>query len=602
MLKQLALTSALAGLLLGAPRATAADRLGGEASAFLKSFADSPVDWMPWGEEAVARAKSEQKPVFVFVGSFTSELSGAMRRQSFANAKTADWLNQQFVCVLVDRDEHPDVAALYEAYVSNLKQLSGWPLNVFLTPDFLPYEGATYLSPSEDWGAPGFLKLANQAKTAWATGPAACRKRAADSVSQLAETSARTAAVWNLEKCRSSLAEAAASWEGTFDPAHGSFGDTPKAPEPELIRFMLLQPAADRESALAVLRALAASAVRDPLDGGFFRRASDAAWKIPYQQKTLADQGRIALAFLDGARGGPDGKSFRECAFGALDFALGHLANPDGSFASAQDATGDDYTGYYAWTEAEIDRALGPGAPAFKAAHGVMPGGNVPAGDDPSGTFTGKNLLLSTAVADPALAGAVARLAAVRAERRAPLVDHRASAAAQGLFMTALCRAGAQYLQPRYVGFAHNILAVYQRDFLLSPDGSMRHLAGSPVPATAQDYAAAALGCRALAEISRDKVARDLADKFLAQLSSRYFDPVGGAYFAATRPLGPGFFFRPYGAEEAPSAEALALTARAINSTAVAAQLSAALEESSLQAPGDLLLALAYYSNDSPSR
>ena len=135
--------------------------------------------------------------------------------------------------------------------------------------------------------------------------------------------------VWNLEKTRARLAASAAAWRGTFDAEKGGYGDLPKAPEPELVRFMLLGSDEDRDSAARTLRALATSAVRDPLDGGFFRRAADGAWHIPYQQKTLPDQARIALAFLAGAQG-DDKKSFLECARGALDFALTRLANADG--------------------------------------------------------------------------------------------------------------------------------------------------------------------------------------------------------------------------------------------------------------------------------
>ena len=126
--------------------------------------------------------------------------------------------------------------------------------------------------------------------------------------------------------------------------------------------------------------------MRDPLDGGFFRHAADAAWHIPYQQKTLADQARIALAFLEGAQGA-DAPNFASCAKGALDFALNRLALPDGTFASAQDATGDEYAGYYTWTAAEIDQVLGADSPDYGHAHGVMPDGNVPAGDDPSAQY-----------------------------------------------------------------------------------------------------------------------------------------------------------------------------------------------------------------------
>jgi uncharacterized protein YyaL (SSP411 family) len=592
----------LAGLVAAIPAAPAAERLRGEASAFLHSFADSPVDWMPWGNEAMARARSEQRPVFVFVGAFTSELSAAMRKQTFANAKTADWLNKQFVCVLVDRDERPDVAALYEAYVANLKQLNGWPLNIWLTPDFQPFEGATYLSPSEDWGAPGFLKLASQAKAAWASGPAACRKRAADSVAQLAPPPGTPVApAWDLQKTRARLSAAAAGWAGAFDPVHGGFGDPPRSPEPELLRFMLLQTPSDREDALKTLRALAVSAVRDPLDGGFFRHAADGAWHIPYQQKALADQARLALAFLDGAQG-PDAKSFRECARGALDFALGRMANADGTFAAAEDATGEDYLNYYSWSEAEIDAALGTGSPGFKAAHGVTAGGNVPAGDDPSATFAGRNLLLSPALADPAQAGVVGKLLAVRDGRRPLPRDPRGTAGAHGLLLSALSRAGVQLAEPRYLKAAHDLLGTVGRKFVAGPDGTVRRLAGTAFPGAAEDYAALALGCRDAAQALHDKDAAALASRLLDQLAARYYDPVGHAYFGAEKPVPAGFFIRPPGAEDPPSAEALALPVRAVHATEVAAQLSESLEETSAQAPGDQLLALALFAGEGPTR
>jgi uncharacterized protein YyaL (SSP411 family) len=585
----------LAGLIAGAGRARAADHLRGESSEFLKAFTDSPVDWMPWGEPAFARAKAEARPVFLFIGSFTSELSGAMRRQTFANPKNADWLNKHFVCVVVDRDERPDVAALYEAYVLNLKQVSGWPLNVWLTPEFQPYEGATYLSPSEDWGAPGFLKLANQAQAAWAANPAGCRKRAADSVAQLAPPAQAPApAQWNPVKARERLAASAAAWLATFDPAQGGFGDPPKSPEPELIRFMLRQSPASRSAAMATLRAVAVSAVRDPLDGGFFRHAADAAWRIPYPQKTLADQARVALAYLDGATGA-DARLFGLCARGAIDFALRRLSHPDGTFFAAEDATGDDFAGYYTWTEAEISAALGADAKAFEAAHGAAPDGNVPAADDPSAQYAHKNLLRSTADADAAWTRDASLLLSVRERRGAPPRDGRATAGAYGLMLSALSRAGEQLRSPAYVDAARRTLRIVRAGFLVSPDGTLRRLMGSSLPASAGDYAALALGCRDYARAANDGAARELSTRLLAQLDSRYLDPASGAYFGAPSPPGPGFFMRPPGAEDPPSAESLAVAAGGPHAQAVAAGLSASLEESSAQAPGDQLLALALF-------
>ena len=602
MLKKTVLSLFVVGFLLSASSSHAADRLRDEKSAFIRTFADSPVDWMPWGDAAFARAKIEQRPVFLFIGSFTNELSGAMRKQSFANAKNAEWLNKQFICVLVDRDERPDVASLYQAYVSNLKQLNGWPLNVWLTPEFQPFEGATYLSPSEDWGAPGFLKLANQAKTAWETDPAACRKRAADSAAQLAPPAqAPKPAVWNLEKTRSRLNAAAAAWEATYDSTLGGFGDLPKSPEPEVIRFMLLQSAADKDSARKTLRAIAASAIRDPLDGGFFRHAADGAWRIPYQQKTLVDQARMALAFLDAANG-TDKKSFAECARGALDFALSRLANSDGTFAAAEDATGEEFSGYYAWTEKEIDDALGADSAKFKADHGVLPGGNVAQADDPSSTYAKKNLLISLASSEPDQVALAEKLLAVRSQRPAPPRDTRATAAAHGLLLTALCRAGKQLGEPRYLDAAQRLLEVIQGTFVIAPDGSVRHLAGSAVPATAEDYAALSLGCRDLDRATKNPDAVKLTNKLLVQLASRYFDPSTGTYFGSTVPLATGFFIRPPASEDPPTAASMAIPARAIHATALAAELSEALDETSIQAPGDQLLALAFFSGEGPVR
>ena len=182
----------------------------------------------PWGDAAFARAKTEQKPIFVFVGSFTSELARAMRTQTFANAETSKWLNQHFVCVLIDREERPDLANLYEAYVVRVKQLSGWPLNIWLTPDLLPFDGAAYLAPSEEWGRPGFLKSANQAKSAWETDRAGCRSRAAEVAAQLAPDAPTAAGIWDAVKIRSRLLAAAEAWRGSFDATLGGFSTPPK--------------------------------------------------------------------------------------------------------------------------------------------------------------------------------------------------------------------------------------------------------------------------------------------------------------------------------------------------------------------------------------
>lgn len=586
----------------GAFAGGASDWLRSEPSAFLRANAGSPVAWMPWGEEAFARAKREQKPVFLFMGYFTSELARAMRRQTFSNPETAQWLNHDFVCVIVDRDERPDLASLYQAYVEDVKQLGGWPLNVWLTPELLPFDGATYLSPSEDWGRPGFLKQAKQALDAWAASPAVCRKRAAEAVAQLTPA-ARSGppSAWSVDRSRARFSAAAKAWLDTFDSERGGFGDLPKDPEPELDRFLLRQPAAGREAALKTLRALSTSAVRDPLDGGFFRYATDAAWNLPCPQKTLADQARLALAFLDAAQGA-DAPNFERCARGALDFALNRLAQTDGTFAAALDATADEFIGYYAWTAAEIDSALGADSAAFKRAHGVEGGGNVPSADDPSGQYSSKNLLRSSSDSDDRLAAA--RLLALRDRRPPPPRDDRATAAAHGLMLGALARAGAQLGDSRYVDAARRTLGALRSAFILSADGDLRRFSGSGLPAGPDDYAAVAFGCREYACAAGDKTADEIAARLLARLDQEFYDPGSRRYFGA--PPGPkaGIFVRPFASGEPPGPEALALLAGEPRekATDIAAGLLDSLDDANVQAPGDQLFSLAVFAGGEPAK
>lgn len=574
--------------------------LKAEASAFLRANAGSPVAWLPWGEAAIAKAKSEQKPVFLFVGSFASELSGTMRRQTFANPKTAGWLNDHFVCVLVDRDERPDVAALFQSYVGEIKQLNGWPLNVWLTPDFLPYEGATYLSPSEDWGAPGFLKLANEAAMAWSQNPAACRKRAGEAVSQLASEGVHPPPAWNPDKTRSRLAASALAWKDAFDAQRGGFGDAPKNPEPELVRFLLTQSPEARSEALATLRALASSALRDPLDGGFFRYANDLAWRIPYPQKTLADQARIALAFLDGAKQSDD-RAFERCARGAIDFALDHLHLPNGTYAATLDATGDDDAGYFSWTEAQIDWVLRADSAAFKKVHAVESKGNVPLEDDPAGTYAGKNFLRCPVDA-PGQAAFEAKLLANRTLRPLPPLDERSTAGANGLFLCTLSRAGMQLGDTTYVHVAGALFSSVKRQFLVSKDGTLRRFAGSQTPAAPEDYAALAQGCIAYSRASGDLEASTLSQLLRARLDALYLDGPSGRYFEAASPPGEGLFLRPLCAGDPPGAENLAVALPTARACVTASALSELLEESSAQAPGDQLLGLELYSEISQAK
>lgn len=586
----------LAVLMASAARAAAPD-LATSPSTFIQAQARSPINWETWNAKTLGRAQTENKPVYVFIGSFLSELSRATCQQSFSNAETAAYLNQHFICVIVDREEQPDVAACARLYLQTIKQKDGWPIHLWMTPELQPYDGAGYLPPSEEWGGSSFSMLARQAGNAWTSNPKACRGHASEAVAMIAPHKPEAIASIPPAALTEKLAQAAAAWRATYDPAHGGFGTTAKSPEPELLRFLLHQSPADREAAVTTLRALLNGAVHDPIDGGFFRHAMDAAWRVPYLQKTLPDQARLACAYLDAAEAAGDA-GLVGGARSALDYALQRFGAPDGSFSAAEDATANEFSGYYVWTEAEIDTLLGPDAAAFKAAYGVLSAGNVSADDDPTGLFHGKNFLFrATPPGDAAnearLTAALRRLQVARDQRPMPARDDHASAGAHGLMLAALARAGSQLNDPGYLAAAARTFAFVSKQFVASAEGDVRRLQASEAPGAPVDYAALALGCRAFAKAAHSADAEALADRLLARAGRVFFDPAQGVYFASPATLPVGVFARVPANDDAPGAESLALMAGAPpeQAAAMTKTLAAQLPENDTAA-GDVLLAL----------
>ena len=326
------------GLLVTALPAVAAETsaLAVSPSAFVRAQAASGVQWHPWTDASLAEAKQANRSVYVFIGSPLSELTRATINQTFTSAKTIAWLNENFFCIFVDADAQPDLAAYGQHYIRTIKQLQGSPVHLWLTPDLRIYDGANYLPPSEEWGKPGFLKAARSALDSWAVDPARARALAAEAIDMM-----RVPPLGNAAKgdAATKLDAAAKAWVATLDPVNGGFGGAPKQPEPELIRFLLTRSdTASRDAAINAAHALAKGAARDSVDGGFFRRCIDEAWKEPYYQKTLLDQARIALALFDAADAAKD-VTLRQAAIGSLDFALKELRNPDGTFIAALDGT-----------------------------------------------------------------------------------------------------------------------------------------------------------------------------------------------------------------------------------------------------------------------
>lgn len=312
-----------------------AGNLADSPSALVRAQAGSAIKWHAWDAETLALAAAQEKPVYVFVGSELSGLTRATIAQTFASEKTIEWINESFFCIFVDEDVQPDVGAYAQHYINSVKQMRGSPVHFWLTPDMKPYDGANYLPPSEEWGRPGFLKSARSALDAFNADPQHVKALSEEALSMMRLTPIKLDAS---DDATAQLASATAAWLAAADKVNGGFGTAPKNPEPELIRFLLGRGDAAREVASAAARAVVNGALRDPVDGGFYRRCIDEAWKEPYHQKVLSDQARIALALFDAADAAKDEK-LRAAAIGALDFVLKELKNADGTYAAALDGT-----------------------------------------------------------------------------------------------------------------------------------------------------------------------------------------------------------------------------------------------------------------------
>jgi len=587
-------TPLLAAALLSLLASTGvASPLADAPSAYVRAHVGSPVQFLPWGEAAWARAKAEQKPLYLVVGSFTQELARAMREQSFAREENAAMLNESFIPVVVDRDEHPDLAAFLQAYVGTVKQMQGWPLNLWLTPELKPFEGASYLPPSDEWGKEGFPNALKRVLNAWQTDPEAQRAKADEALAALeAAVPTEPPAAVDAVAVKTLLDEATAAWMGTYDAAHGGFGEPPRRLEPELLRFLMRRAdAASREAALATLRAVVASPVRDPLDGGFFRSTGDLAWRQPTLQKLLADQARAALACLDA--------DLREPAAHALAYARA-LGAPSAGYSAAEDGTAEAVVPSFLWTTAEARAALGDAdVAAVLEELSMTDAGNLPPDAYLGIDSAGKNLPRWTVASpDAAALAAAAKLRAARAQRPAAARDGLASSGAHGLLLAALARAGDKAALAEAAG-----LATFVRTRLIGADGTLRAGPAFATSAGPRDYALVADGLLTFASAAKDAAARDAALALLAKVDARFWSAAAGRYLSAPESPAPGIGVRVPAlapdAGELPSAESAMLLVLAQHRVgepahlgALAAVIAAEMREAATPARGDQLLAL----------
>jgi uncharacterized protein YyaL (SSP411 family) len=372
------------------------NRLAGEPSPYLQQHSENPVDWYPWSREAFVRAKQEDKPVFLSIGYSACHWCHVMERESFTDPDTAQYLNDHFVSIKVDREERPDLDAIYMQAVTMLTGRGGWPLSVWLTPDGAPFYGGTYFPPTPRFGMASFRQVLETLTAAWKNRRDDIEEAAGSLVAHLnrqstgresAGPAAGPAPGRAAEHGAGSpwgrlLAEAVAGLHAEFDPEYGGWGGAPKFPQPLVLDFLLArqadepQPQVQAEIELT-LDAMAAGGMYDHLGGGFHRYSTDDSWLVPHFEKMLYDNAQLARCYLHAWQ--MTGKPrYRAVVEHTLDYLLREMHHPRGGFYSAQDADSEGIEGaFFVWTPEQI-RAVLPDAEAelFMNTYGVTAAGN----------------------------------------------------------------------------------------------------------------------------------------------------------------------------------------------------------------------------------
>lgn len=428
-----------------------ANRLAREASPYLRQHQYNPVDWYGWGEEAFARARREEKPIFLSIGYSTCHWCHVMERESFEDEEVAALLNRHFVSIKVDREERPDVDRIYMSAVQAMGGQGGWPLSVFLTPELKPFFGGTYFPPRSRYGRPGFKELLEQIALVWRERRSEVEGAATGLHEQLAGwVAARPAGKVVFHE--SWLGRAVEALKEAYDVAHGGFGGAPKFPQPSVPRFLLEYGVAygDGEAVEMVLqtcRRMAAGGIHDQLGGGFARYAVDAEWTVPHFEKMLYDNAQLLELYVEAWLVSGE-ERLAEVARGIIGYVLREMTHPAGGFFSAEDADSEGQEGkYYGWTLEECRRCLtAQELEVVVRCLGLTAEGNFVDHSHPT-PLRGLNVL--RVVNEPSGEGerellerAKAKLWAVRAQRVRPQRDDKVLASWNGLMLGALARAG----------------------------------------------------------------------------------------------------------------------------------------------------------------
>ena len=523
------------------------NRLISETSPYLLQHAENPVEWFPWGPEAFATARREDKPVFLSVGYSACHWCHVMEHESFEDDATAALMNRHFVAIKVDREERPDIDAIYMDAVQALTQHGGWPMSVFLTPDGVPFYGGTYFPDKARYGMPSFSEVLSRIAELWETSRGEILEAGAGLTASLKQEHAAGAGSGHVAEA-GTLDAALSSLSQSFDSANGGWGGAPKFPQPTVVEFVLRRfQATGDERLLAMvtktLDAMARGGIYDQLGGGFHRYATDAVWLVPHFEKMLYDNAQLARLYLHAWQVTGD-ESYRRIVTETLDYVAREMRDVGGGFYSAQDADSEGEEGaFFVWTPAEI-RAVAEHACAdpagdtalFMAAFGVAPGGN----------FEGKSILhaaqdhaeiarrhgMTAAEVEYRVENLRGALFEQREQRVKPGLDDKVLASWNGLMLAAFAEAGRVLHRDDYLAIAQENAAFVLAQ-MRAPEGRMlRTWKGGRAKLNGylEDYAHYADGLLELYQATFEprwfQAARDLGDAIL----EHFADPAGGFF------------------------------------------------------------------------
>jgi uncharacterized protein YyaL (SSP411 family) len=518
------------------------NRLAQESSPYLLQHQNNPVDWYPWGPEAIEKARREDKPIFLSIGYSACHWCHVMEHESFENDAIARVLNENFVAIKVDREERPDLDQIYMNAVQMLTGHGGWPMSVFLTSELKPFYGGTYWPPHSSRGMPGFDQILAAVIDAWKNR----REQALTAADQLTaelrnvgEVTAGNSDKLNIEQIDSAVVQL----RRAFDNTYGGFGQAPKFPHP--MDLQLLVRVAHRtgqsgplDMVRLTLNRMAAGGIYDHLGGGFARYSVDAQWLVPHFEKMLYDNALLASAYLDAYLVIGD-QNYARVVRETLNYIIRDMTDPAGGFYSTEDADSEGHEGlFYTWTADEIDAVLGEANGAtFGRVYDVSDVGN----------FEGRNILNLPKTLEQCakilgrdshdleaeLADSREKLFLAREKRVRPGRDDKIIVAWNGLMIDAMARAGAALNEPEYV-----ITASEAASFILSrlrlDSGRLLHTARAgtaKLDAYLDDYASLANALVSLYEASFNERWIDAAANLMDIVLEKFADPSGGGFF-----------------------------------------------------------------------